>query len=59
MLRYVDLLKLNATVKTDIKPLLKLYTLLLDKLAKAKFFSVLDLVNGYWLIPIHPRDTEN
>ena len=31
---------------------------LLDKLAGGKFFSTLYLANGYWHMPIHPRDTE-
>ena len=31
---------------------------LLEKLAKAKFLSTLDLASGYCAIPIYPRDTE-
>ncbi|GFY28359.1 hypothetical protein TNCV_4396911 [Trichonephila clavipes] len=31
---------------------------LLDKLARAKFFTTLDLASGYWHVPIHPKDTE-
>ncbi|GFX56633.1 transposon Ty3-G Gag-Pol polyprotein [Trichonephila clavipes] len=31
---------------------------LLDKLARANFFSTLDLASGYWHAPIHPKDTE-
>ena len=40
--------------------ILKLYLklILLDKFAKAKFFSTLDFSSGYWQIPIQPRDTE-
>ena len=30
----------------------------MDKLAKVKFFSTLDLAEGYWQIPIHSKDTE-
>ncbi|GFU70581.1 retrovirus-related Pol polyprotein from transposon 17.6 [Trichonephila clavipes] len=49
--------KLNALCKADCEPL-PIMDSLLDKLARAKFFSTLDLASGYWHVPIHPKDTE-
>ncbi|GFX31534.1 retrovirus-related Pol polyprotein from transposon 17.6 [Trichonephila clavipes] len=49
--------KLNALCKADSKPL-PMMDSLLDKLARAKFFSTLDLASGYWHVPIHPKDTK-
>ncbi|GFX33586.1 retrovirus-related Pol polyprotein from transposon opus [Trichonephila clavipes] len=54
---YIDFRKLNALCKADSEPLLIMDSLL-DKLARAKFFSTLDLASGYWHVPIHPKDTE-
>ncbi|GFT57403.1 retrovirus-related Pol polyprotein from transposon 17.6 [Trichonephila clavipes] len=49
--------KLNALFKADSEPL-PIMDSLLDKLARPKFFSTLDLGSGYWHVPIHPKDTE-
>ncbi|GFU57685.1 retrovirus-related Pol polyprotein from transposon 17.6 [Trichonephila clavipes] len=48
---------LNALCKADSEPL-HIMDSLLDKLARANFFSTLDLASGYWHVPIHPKDTE-
>ncbi|GFV83843.1 hypothetical protein TNCV_387511 [Trichonephila clavipes] len=53
----IDFRKLNALCKADSEPL-PIMDSLLDKLARAKFFSTLDLASGYWHVPIHPKDTE-
>ena len=53
----VDFHKLNTITKADTEPLPRIDTLL-GKLAKAKFFSTLDIASGYWHIPIHPKDNE-
>ncbi|GFV60841.1 retrovirus-related Pol polyprotein from transposon 17.6 [Trichonephila clavipes] len=53
----IDFRKLNALCKADSEPL-PIMDSLLDKLARAKFFSTLDLASGYWHVPIHPKGTE-
>ncbi|GFU09863.1 transposon Tf2-9 polyprotein [Trichonephila clavipes] len=53
----IDFRKLNAVCKADSKPL-PIMVSLLDKLARAIFFSTLDLASGYWHVPIHHKDTE-
>ncbi|GFU12706.1 retrovirus-related Pol polyprotein from transposon 17.6, partial [Trichonephila clavipes] len=53
----IDFRKLNALCKADSEPL-SIMDSLLDKSARAKFFSILDLASGYWHVPIHPKDTE-
>ncbi|GFX68047.1 retrovirus-related Pol polyprotein from transposon 17.6 [Trichonephila clavipes] len=53
----IDFRKLNALCKADSEPL-PIMDSLLDKLARAKCFSTLDLASGYWHVPIHPKDTE-
>ncbi|GFT82718.1 retrovirus-related Pol polyprotein from transposon 412 [Trichonephila clavipes] len=53
----IDFRKLNALCKADSEPL-PIMDSLLDKLARAKFFSTLDLASGYWHVTIHPKDTE-
>ncbi|GFT75415.1 retrovirus-related Pol polyprotein from transposon 17.6 [Trichonephila clavipes] len=53
----IDFRKLNALCKADSEPL-PIMDSLLDKLARANFFSTLDLASGYCHVPIHPKDTE-
>ncbi|GFV80681.1 retrovirus-related Pol polyprotein from transposon 17.6 [Trichonephila clavipes] len=53
----IDFRKLNALCKVDSEPL-PIMDSLLDKLARAKFFSTLDLASGYWHVPYHSKDTE-
>ncbi|GFU51997.1 retrovirus-related Pol polyprotein from transposon gypsy [Trichonephila clavipes] len=53
----IDFRKLNALCKADSEPL-PIMDSLLNNLARAKLFSTLDLVSGYWHVPIHPKDTE-
>ncbi len=53
----VDFRKLNKITKRDMYPLPKISDLL-DSLGKAKFVTCLDLVSGYWQIPVHPADRE-
>ncbi|GFW84751.1 retrovirus-related Pol polyprotein from transposon 17.6, partial [Trichonephila clavipes] len=53
----IDFRKLNALCKVDSEPL-PIMDSLLDKFARAKIFSTLDLASGYWHVPIHPKDTE-
>ena len=50
-----DFCKLNRITKTDAEPL-PWIDILLDKLAKAKFFSTLHLISGYWHIPIYHKN---
>ncbi|GFW54921.1 hypothetical protein TNCV_2655601 [Trichonephila clavipes] len=52
-----DFRKLNALCKADSEPL-PIIDSLLDKLARAKFFSTVDLASSYWHVPILPKDTE-
>jgi hypothetical protein len=51
----VDYRKLNEITKRDCFPLL-LIDDILDKLARAKCFSSLDLKFGYWQVDVHPDD---
>ncbi len=48
---------MNKITKRDVYPLPRISDLL-DSLGKAKFFTCLDLVSGYWQIPVHPADKE-
>ena len=50
----IDFCKLNAITKTDAEPFPRIDTLL-DKLAKARFFSTLDFANEYWHISYPPK----
>ncbi|GFU68327.1 retrovirus-related Pol polyprotein from transposon 17.6 [Trichonephila clavipes] len=54
---FLDFRKLNALCKADSETL-PIMDSLLDKLARAKFFSTLDLASDYWHVPIHPKYTE-
>ncbi|GFV43612.1 retrovirus-related Pol polyprotein from transposon 17.6 [Trichonephila clavipes] len=53
----IDFRKLNALCKADSEPL-PIMDSLLEQLARANFFSILDLASSYWHVPIHPKDTE-
>ena len=49
----VDYRWINAVTKKDVYPLPRVDDIL-DTLGKAKFFSMLDLVSGYWQIEMDP-----
>lgn len=53
----IDYRKLNAVTKRDVYPLPRIDDTL-DRLRDAKFFSCLDLKNGYWQIEVDERDRE-
>ena len=53
----VDFCKLNLITKTDAEPLTRIDTLL-NKLAKAKFFSTMDFESGFWHLSICTKDEE-
>ncbi|GFY09728.1 retrovirus-related Pol polyprotein from transposon 412 [Trichonephila clavipes] len=54
----IDFRKLNALRKADSEPL-PIMDSLLDKLARAKFFSTLDLASGYCMYPFTQRILSN
>ena len=51
----VDYRRLNAVSKRDVYPLPRIDAVF-DRLAGAKYFSTLDLANGYWQVPVADRD---
>lgn len=53
----VDYRKLNAITNCDVYPLPRLDDAL-DRLKGARYFSTLDLLSGYWQVPVHPDDAE-
>ncbi|KFD59504.1 hypothetical protein M514_08725, partial [Trichuris suis] len=53
----VDYRRLNAITKRDVYPLPRMDDVL-DRLGGARYFSKLDLKNGYWQIPVEPSDRE-
>lgn len=53
----VDYRKLNQVTKRDVYPLPRIDDAL-DRLRNAKYFSSLDLKNGYWQIEVDERDRE-
>ncbi|GFX32689.1 retrovirus-related Pol polyprotein from transposon 17.6 [Trichonephila clavipes] len=53
----IDYRKLNEITRKDSTPV-PLIDFVIDNLTHAKFFSTLDLTNGYWHIKIHEKDAE-
>lgn len=53
----VDYRKLNAVTHKDAFPLPRIEETL-TTLAKAEWFSTLDLASGYWQVEVHPDDRE-
>ena len=51
----IDYRKLNAISKKDCYPLPQIDDTL-DKLCGAKYFSAMDLISGYWQIPMEEED---
>ncbi len=54
---YVDYRKVNAMSKLDAYPMPRVDELL-DRLGAARFYSTLDLMKGYWQIPLSPLSKE-
>eukprot|EP00730_Choanoeca_flexa_P009230 TRINITY_DN12614_c0_g2_i1.p1 TRINITY_DN12614_c0_g2~~TRINITY_DN12614_c0_g2_i1.p1 ORF type:complete len:1337 (+),score=253.89 TRINITY_DN12614_c0_g2_i1:1150-5160(+) len=52
----IDYRRLNSETVKDKYPLPHMHDLL-DRLATAKFFTVMDLRSGFWQVPLHPDDT--
>ena len=53
----VDYRKLNSITTRDVYPLPNIQDAL-DALQGAKYFSLLDLVSGYWQVPVSEKDKE-
>ncbi|MHB1799638.1 MAG: reverse transcriptase family protein [Vulcanimicrobiaceae bacterium] len=53
----IDYRKLNAVTKKDVYPIPRIDDTL-DKLGKAKYFTTLDMVSGYWHVHIREEDRE-
>ena len=51
----IDYRRLNAVTKRDVYPLPRMDDVF-DRLAGAKFFSSLDLMSGYWQVPVAEAD---
>ncbi|KZS08011.1 Uncharacterized protein APZ42_028400 [Daphnia magna] len=52
----VDYRRLNAITKRDVYPLPRMDDVF-DRIAGAKFFSSIDLMSGYWQVPVAEADT--
>ena len=52
----VDYRRLNAVTKRDVYPLPRMDDVF-DRIAGAKYFSSLDLMSGYWQVPVAEADT--
>ena len=48
----VDYRRLNTHTQADLFPIPRIDDLL-DQLGKSKYFTILDLVSGYWQIRVH------
>ena len=53
----IDYRRVNAVTRKDAYPLLRVDDTL-DTLAGSKWFSTLDMLNGYWQVEVHPDDCE-
>ncbi|CAG8800349.1 12058_t:CDS:1, partial [Dentiscutata erythropus] len=53
----IDYRKLNAVTKKDSYPLPRVDDLL-ETFSKARWFSSLDLLSGYWQLPVNEKDKE-
>jgi len=53
----VDYRKLNSVTIQDVYPLLRIDESL-DALAGSKYFNTLDLLSGYWQVPLSPDAQE-
>ena len=53
----VDYRRLNSITKMDVFPLPRIDDTL-DLLSRAKFFTTLDLMSGYWQVKMHPESKE-
>lgn len=53
----IDYRKLNAVTRKDVYPLPRIYEML-EVLQKAKYFSVMDVLTGYWNVPVREEDKE-
>ena len=52
----VDYRRLNAVTKRDVYPLPRMDDVF-DRITGAKYFSSLDLMSGYWQVPVAEADT--
>ncbi|UYV79829.1 hypothetical protein LAZ67_18000851 [Cordylochernes scorpioides] len=49
----IDYWKVNEVISSDVHPLPRIEDIL-DRLARAKYFSTADVSSAYWQVPIHP-----
>ncbi|UYV81480.1 hypothetical protein LAZ67_20001324, partial [Cordylochernes scorpioides] len=49
----IDYRKVNELISSDVHPLPRIEDIL-DRLARAKYFSTADISSAYWQVPIHP-----
>ncbi|UYV80790.1 hypothetical protein LAZ67_19001745 [Cordylochernes scorpioides] len=49
----IDSRKVNELISSDVHPLPRIEDIL-DRLARAKYFSTADVSSAYWQVPIHP-----
>ncbi|UYV75642.1 hypothetical protein LAZ67_13000830, partial [Cordylochernes scorpioides] len=49
----IDYRKVNEVISSDVHPLPRIEDIL-DRLARAKYFSTADVSSAYWQVPIHP-----